>query len=82
METYITIHKIDRQQEFAVCLRKQKGALQQSRGERWGRKLEGGSKVRGYIYTYVHHTGTAGLGSYNTESLMRLGNYNSESLIC
>ena len=52
METHITIHKIDRQQEFAVCLRKQKGALQQSRGERWGRKLEGGSKVRGYIYTY------------------------------
>ena len=27
METHITIHKIDRQQEFAVCLRKLKQGL-------------------------------------------------------
>ena len=37
METYITICKIDSQQEFAVWLKKlKKGALYQSRGIGWG----------------------------------------------
>ena len=37
METYITIHKIDSQWEFAVCLRKPKsGALYQPSGVGWG----------------------------------------------
>ena len=53
METYITICKIDSQWEFAVCLKKLKqGALYQPRGVGWGRSLEGGSKRRGYMYTY------------------------------
>ena len=47
METYITICKIDSQQEFAVWLRKLKQAVYQPRG-----KWEGGSKGRGYMYTY------------------------------
>ena len=52
MEIYITICKIDSQWEFAVCLRKQTGALHQPRGVGcWGR-WEGGSKGRGYMYTY------------------------------
>ena len=52
METYITICKIDSQWERAVCLRKLKRALYQSRGVGWGGRWEGGSKGRGYIYTY------------------------------
>ena len=53
METYITICKIDRQQEFAVWLRKLKqGLCTQPRGVIWGRKWEGVSKGRGYMYTY------------------------------
>ena len=52
-ETYITICKIDSQWEFAVCLRKLKtGALYQSRGVGWEGRWEGGSKGRGYMYTY------------------------------
>ena len=47
MQTYITICKIDSQQEFAVWLRKLKQAVYQPRG-----KWEGGSKGRGYMYTY------------------------------
>ena len=47
MQTYITICKIDSRQEFAVRLRKLKQALYQPRG-----KWEGGSKGRGYMYTY------------------------------
>ena len=30
----------------------QTGALYQSRGVGWGERLEGGSKGRGYMYTY------------------------------
>ena len=51
METYITICKIDSQQEFAICLRKLKQGLcinLEGRGRGW----EGGSKGRGYVYTY------------------------------
>ena len=52
-ETCITICKIDSQWEFAVCLRKLKTeALYQLRGVGWGRRWEGGSKGRGYMYTY------------------------------
>ena len=49
METYIIICKIDSQREFAVWLRK----LKQGPGinlEGWDG--EGGSKGRGYMYTY------------------------------
>ena len=52
METYITICKIDSQWEFAVWLRKLKQALYQPRGVGWGGRWEGGSKGRGYMYTY------------------------------
>ena len=38
--------------EFAVWLRKLKQGLYQSRGVEWGRRWEGGSKGRGYTYTY------------------------------
>ena len=51
-ETYITICNIDSQREFAVWLRKQTEALYQSRGMGWGKRWEGGSKGRGYMYTY------------------------------
>ena len=49
METYITICKIDSQREFPVWLRKLKGLCINPEG--WDG--EGGSKVRGYMYTYV-----------------------------
>ena len=52
IETYITICKIDSQREFAVWLRKLEQGLYQLRGVRWGRRWEGGSKGRGYMYTY------------------------------
>ena len=53
METYITICKIDSQQEIAVWLRKlKKGALYQLRRVGWGGRWEGCSKRRGYMYTY------------------------------
>ena len=52
METYITICKIDSQWEFAVWLRKLKQALYQPRGVGWEGRWEGGSKGRGYMYTY------------------------------
>ena len=52
METYITICKIDSQQEFAVWLRKLKRALYQPRGVGWGGSWEGGSKGKGYTYVY------------------------------
>ena len=51
METYITICKIDSQQEFAVWLRKLKQGLC-IKLVGWGRRLEGGSKGRGYMYTH------------------------------
>ena len=52
-ETYITICKIDSQQEFAVCLRKLKQRLCINQ-EGWdvGGKWEGGSKGRRHMYTY------------------------------
>ena len=46
METYIAVCKIDSQWEFAVWLRKLKQGLCINLG--W----EGGSKGRGYMYTY------------------------------
>ena len=53
METYITICKIASQWEFAVWLRKLKqGLCYQPRGVGWGGRWEGGSKGRGYMYTY------------------------------
>ena len=53
METYITIHKIDSQQEFAIWLRKLKqGFCIKPRGVGWGGRWEGGSKGREYMYTY------------------------------
>ena len=53
METYITMCKIDSQQEFAVWLRKLKQVLclSEKRGVAWGGRWEGGSKGRGYMYT-------------------------------
>ena len=53
METYITICKIDSQ--LGICCMAQEtqtGALYQPRGVGWGGRWEGGSKGRGYIYTY------------------------------
>ena len=52
MEIYITIYKIDSQQEFAVWLRKLKQVLYQPRLVGWGGRWKGGSKGRGYMYTY------------------------------
>ena len=49
METYVTICKVDSQWEFAVCLREFKQQLCINL-EGWDG--EGGSKGRGYIYTY------------------------------
>ena len=52
METYITICKIDSQQEFAVCLRKLKQGLcinlEGWDGERDGREVQKGGD---YMYT-------------------------------
>ena len=49
METYITICRIDSQQEFAIWLRKLKlGLCINLKG--WDG--EGGSKGSGYMYTY------------------------------
>jgi len=52
METYITLCKIDSQQEFAVCLRKLKrGSVSTLAGcdrEGYGREVQ----ERGYMYTY------------------------------
>ena len=52
METYITICKIDSQQEFAVWLRKLKQGLCINL-EGWDGEGDGrGSRGRGYMYTY------------------------------
>ena len=53
METYITICKIDMQREFAVWHRKLKQGLSINL-EEWDETEvgEGGSKGRGYMYTY------------------------------
>ena len=53
METYVTICKIDSQ--LGICCMAQEtqtGALYQPRRVGWGGRWEGGSKGRGYIYTY------------------------------
>ena len=50
IETYITICKIDSQQEFAR--ETQTGSLYQPRGVECGGRWEEGSKGRGYMYTY------------------------------
>jgi len=50
MDSYTATCKIDSQQEFAVWLRKLKqGLCINLEGWDW----EGGSKGRGYMYTYV-----------------------------
>ena len=49
---HITLCKIDSQWEFAVWLRNKTGAPYQPRGMGWGGRWEGGSKGRGYMYTY------------------------------
>ena len=52
-ETYITICKIDSQQEFALWLRKLKqGLCVNLEGVGWGGRWEGGSKGWGYMHTY------------------------------
>ena len=52
METYITICKIDIQQEFALWLRKLKQGLCINL-EGWNGEEDGrGSKGRGYVYLY------------------------------
>ena len=53
METYITICKIESQQEFAIMSQEtQTGPLYQPREVGWGGRWQGGSKGRGYMYTY------------------------------
>jgi len=52
METYITVCKIDSQQEFAVWLRKLKQGSVTTRGVGWEERWEGASKGREYMYTY------------------------------
>ena len=47
METYITIRKIDSQQELDT-----NGGLYQPRVLGWGGRWEGSSKWRRYMYTY------------------------------
>jgi len=56
METYITICKIDSQQEFAVCLRKLKEGLCINLEEGMGREMGGRFKREGiYIYLWLIH---------------------------
>ena len=53
METYITTCEIDSQWEIAgMAQDTQTGALYQPRGVGWGGRWDGGSKGRGYMYTY------------------------------
>ena len=56
METYITIHKIDSQWEFAVCLRILKQGLCENL-EGWdGREMGGQFKREGiYVYLWLIH---------------------------
>ena len=51
METYITMCKIDSQQELLYGSGNSSKGYQ-PRGVEWGGKWEGGSKGRGYTYTY------------------------------
>ena len=56
METYITICKRDGQRKFALWLKKLKQRLcinlEGWAGVGWGERWEGGSRGRGYMYTY------------------------------
>jgi len=58
METYITICKIDSQQEFVVCLRKLKQglciSLEQWDGEGDGREVQKGGDIYIYTHTYIY----------------------------
>ena len=55
MNTYITICKIDSQQEFAKWLRKLKQRLYQSRGV-LGQEMGGRFKTEGiYVYLWLFH---------------------------
>ena len=52
METYITICKIDSQRNLLYASGSSNRALYQPRGVEWEGRREGGSKGRGYVYTY------------------------------
>ena len=52
METYMTVCKIGSQREFAECLRKLKQGLCTNLGVGWAGRWQGGSTVRGCMYTY------------------------------
>ena len=54
METYITICKIDSQQEFAVCLRKPKQWLCIN-VKRWDGEEDGKDKEGIYVYLKLIH---------------------------
>ena len=51
IETYVTICNIDSQM-CCMAQETQTGTLYQPRGVEWGGRWEGGSKGRGYMYTY------------------------------
>ena len=50
METYITTCKTELTGICCKAQETQTGALYQSRGGRWGRRWEGDSNARGYMY--------------------------------
>ena len=56
METYITISKIDSQQEFTVCLRKLKQGLCINLGGEMGKEMGVRFKREGiYVYLWLIH---------------------------
>ena len=56
METYITVCKVDCQQEFAVCLRKLKQGLCITLEGGVGREMGGRFKREGtYVYLWLIH---------------------------
>ena len=52
METYIIIYKIESMGICCMTQETQTGCLYQPRGVGWGGIWEGGSKGRGYMYSY------------------------------
>ena len=52
METYITICRIDSQWNLPYGSENSNRASVSTRGVGWGGRWEGGSKQRGYMYTY------------------------------
>ena len=52
METYVAMCGIGGGPEFSLWLGKLKQALYQPRVVGWGKRWEGVSKGRGYMYTY------------------------------